>query len=341
MTLRMSRFPVLGLLLVSVLAPMFGLGCADRSKVVTIALPGTTLSFTSVFVAEDRGFWKEAGIDVKLDENWPGPQATNAVLAGNADFACVTAALFLKANARGQKLVAIANMQDRLPYEIVVLPAFAQRSHRVAGATAEERASVLRGARIAVDAPNGMPHTYLRYAANRAGLDADRDLVASPVAASAMLAALRSGQIDGIAAGPPLTAMARKEGLAVTVVSGPAGDFAELSPFNALLIIARPGFCESRAETCREVVAGVKKALAFMHEQQEETLALLRKRFEKIDPALVQETFRSLLESTPLTPIVGETGFVHAQDFLVGSKTLQDQEKLSSFASVYTNEYAR
>jgi ABC-type nitrate/sulfonate/bicarbonate transport system substrate-binding protein len=297
--------------------------------------------FSAAYVAEDKGFWKDAGVNVKLDLNWPGPQATNAVLAGKVDFACITAALFLKANARGQKLVAIANMQDRLHLEIVVSPAFAERAHLNASTTAEERARALRGARIAIDAPNGVPHTYLRYAANRAGLDVDRDLVASPVAFSAMLAALRSGQVDGITAGPPWSAMARKESSAVTVVSGPAGDFPELSPFNALLIITRPGFCESRAETCREVVAGAKNALGFMHEQQDETLALLRKRFEKIDSALVEETFRSLLESTPLTPIVGETGFVHAQDFLVGSKTLQDEEKLSSFASVYTNEYAR
>jgi len=341
MTLRMVRFPTLGLFLVSLFSGVCGPGCADRSTQVTIALPATAVFFSAVYVAQDKGFWKDAGVNVKLDLNWPGAQATNAVLAGKVDFACSTAAVFLKANARGQKLVAIANMLDRLPIEIVVSPAFAERAHLNAGATAEERGRALRGARIAVPEPNGLPYNYVRYAASRAGLDADRDLVASPIALPAMLAALRSGQVDGIAAGPPWTTMARKEGLAVTVVSGPAGDFAELSPLNALLIIARPGFCESHAATCRGVVAGGKRALVFMHEQQEETLALLRKRFENIDPAFVQEAFRSLLVSTPLTPIVGETGFVHAQDFLVGSKTLQDEEKLSSFASVYTNDYAR
>jgi ABC-type nitrate/sulfonate/bicarbonate transport system substrate-binding protein len=232
-------------------------------------------------------------------------------------------------------------MSNRLNAEIVLSPAFAERAHLRADATVEERCRALRGARIAVDTPNGMPHSQVKYAARRAGLDADRDLVVTPIAYPAMLPALRSGQVDGMAAGPPWPTMARKEGLAVMIVNFAAGDFPELSPFNALLIITRPGFCESRAETCREVVAGAKNALGFMHEQQDETLALLRKRFDKIDSALVEETFRSLLESTPLTPIVGETGFVHAQDFLVGSKTLQDEEKLSSFASVYTNEYAR
>jgi hypothetical protein len=67
----------------------------------------------------------------------------------------------------------------------------------------------------------------------------------------------------------------------------------------------------------------------------------LRKRFEATDPAVVQETFGSILEATPYSPIVGEAGFIHAQDFLVGAKALEENEKLSSFANVYTNEYAR
>jgi len=249
--------------------------------------------------------------------------------------------LFLKANARGQKLVAIANMLDRLNFEIVLSPAFAERAHLRPGATVEERSRALRGARIAVDAPNGLPHTYVRYAAGRAGLDADRDLVVTPIAYPAMLAALRSGQVDGMAAGPPWPSMARKEGLAETVVNGAAGDFPELSPFNAMMITARPGFCESRKETCRNVVAGVKKALAFMHERPDESLVLVEKHFERLDPALVKEAFERILESTPRSAVMDQTGFAHAQDFLIGSKVLQESEKLSSFAGIYTNDYAR
>jgi ABC-type nitrate/sulfonate/bicarbonate transport system substrate-binding protein len=89
------------------------------------------------------------------------------------------------------------------------------------------------------------------------------------------------------------------------------------------------------------VVAGVQKALVFMHEHQDETVALLQKRFEKLDPALVKEVFGWVLEATPRSTVIGEAGFAHAQDFLVGAKVLQESEKLSSFAGIYTNDYAR
>jgi NitT/TauT family transport system substrate-binding protein len=331
-------FPIQGLLLV---AMALGSGCADRSKEITIALSATSLNFSAVYVAEDMGFWKDAGVHVKLDLNWPGTAAINAALAGKVDFACVPGAPLLHANARGQKLVAIANISDRLNAEIVLSPAFAERAHLRADATVEERCRALRGARIAVDTPNGMPHSQVKYAARRAGLDADRDLVVTPIAYPAMLPALRSGQVDGMAAGPPWSTMARKEGLAVMIVNFAAGDFPELSPFNNIMIGTRPGFCESRKETCRNVVAGVKRALVFMHERPDETVALLQKRFERLDPALVKEVFGWVLEATPRSAVIGETGFAHAQDFLIGAKVLQESEKLSSFASLYTNDYAR
>jgi ABC-type nitrate/sulfonate/bicarbonate transport system substrate-binding protein len=89
------------------------------------------------------------------------------------------------------------------------------------------------------------------------------------------------------------------------------------------------------------VVAGVKRALVFMHERPDETVALLQKRFERLDPALVKEVFGWVLEATPRSAVIGETGFAHAQDFLIGAKVLQESEKLSSFASLYTNDYAR
>jgi ABC-type nitrate/sulfonate/bicarbonate transport system substrate-binding protein len=89
------------------------------------------------------------------------------------------------------------------------------------------------------------------------------------------------------------------------------------------------------------VVAGVKKALAFMHERPDETVALLQKRFERLDPALVKEAFGGVLESTPRSAVIGETGFAHAQDFAITSKSLEQTEKISSFAGLYTNDYAR
>jgi len=57
MTLRMVRFPTLGVVLVSLFAGVCGPGCADRGTQVSIALPATTLLFSAVYVGRRVGGW--------------------------------------------------------------------------------------------------------------------------------------------------------------------------------------------------------------------------------------------------------------------------------------------
>jgi NitT/TauT family transport system substrate-binding protein len=127
----------------------------------------------------------------------------------------------------------------------------------------------------------------------------------------------------------------------VTVVSSPAGDFPEMVPFNASLLVTRAGFCEKKPELCRQVVSGVKKALVLMHDRPDEATAVLKKRFDKTEPEVVDETFKMLLERTPRTPIVQESGFTRVQEYMLTSGTLQPAEKLASFAALYSNDYSK
>ena len=320
-----------------------GTACSKKTETTqqtSIAIPAQAINFAPDYVAADRGFWKAAGLDVKL-ETIDGIQTTNALLAGNVDFANITSVTFLRANARGQKLVAIANVLEGTQTEVVVSKAFAARVQLDPKASSDARAKLLRGARIAVDGPNGFPNIYLKYVAKHAGLDPDRDLVVSPIAPPAMLAALESGQIDGIAMAPPWTAMARSKGLAVTAVSSTDGDYPELVPLNHGLVVTRPGHCDAKPEMCRKMVDGLKKAIAFMHENPTETATLVQKRFEKTDPKIVEETLHSLMTRTPHDVTLSEAGFTNAQQFLVGAGSLREDEKLASFTALYTNTFAK
>jgi NitT/TauT family transport system substrate-binding protein len=310
-------------------------GGADEAS---IALPSTSLTFAPVYIASDKGFWKDAGVNVSV-RTIEGIQATNAVLAGNVDFANIVSPTMLKAQASGQKLVAIANTQDRVQVEIVVSKAFQERVHLDAAAPASERARLLRGARVAVDAPKSFVHNFVVYVARRGGLDPERDFVITPIAPPAMLAALRSGQIDAFAIARPWTSIARKSDGAATLVSGPRGDFPELTPFNYNLLVTRPGFCESKPTVCRKVVRGLKQSLGFLRQQPKDAAALLRPRFDKTDPDMIEETIVDLAAGAPETTSVGDEGFRHALDFMVGSGMIQPSEK-GAFTAPFTNAYS-
>lgn len=311
-----------------------------QTETASLAIPVLSLTFSPNYVAADKGFWRDQGLEVKFS-SIPGVGATNAVLAGSVDFTNTAASAFMRALARGQKLVAIGNTLERVQIELVLSKTFLQGRAFDPQAPVEARAKALKGAKIAVDAPNSIVHGYIRYAAKKAGLDPDRDVTITPMAPPAMIAAMRTGQIDGLAMSRPWPSMMRQEGVGVTVLSSPQGDFPELNPFNYNLIVTRPGFCEAKPSVCRKLMAGFNKALGFMHENQAETLAILGKRFDKTDPAMVKDAFDGVLAGTPRTAQVQEIGFTHAQDYMVNAGIMQADEVLKSFTGIYSNDYVK
>lgn len=324
----------------TLLAATCALPAAAQMEQATLAIPVLSLTFSPNYIADEKGFWKEEGLEVKF-QAIPGVGATNAVLAGSVDFTNTASSAFIRANARGQKVVAIANTLEKVQIEIILSKAFLDKKGFDTKAAVEKRAAFLKGAKIAVDAPNSIVHGYVKYASKKGGLDPDRDVTVSPMAPPAMLAAFRSGQVDGLAMSRPWPSVLRKEGIAVTVASSPLGDFPELNPFNYNLVIAKPGFCESKPSVCRKLINGFKKALAFMHDKPEETAAILRRKFDKTDPALVDEALKAVIEGTPRSPFVKEEGFTSAQNYMLSAGIMKPEEKLASFAGIYTNEYAK
>ena len=313
---------------------------AVHAQSTTLAVPTLSMTFAHTFIAADKGFWKDEGLDVKLP-SIAGVGATNAVLAGSADFTNTTAASFMRANAKGQHLVAIANTLEKVQVEIVLQKAFAEKQSFDATRPSDERAKALKGARIAVDSINSVVHGYVRYAARKAGLDPDKDIVVTPLQPPSMVAALKAGRIDGFAMSRPWPTMAVQDGLATVVVSGPGGDFPEINPFNYNLVITRPDFCASRKETCQKLVSGLQKAARFMREQPREAMALLQKRFDKSDPVLLEEAFRGIVSCTPQVLIASDLGFRNAETFMIVGGMITAEERLKTLDGLVQPEFVR
>jgi ABC-type nitrate/sulfonate/bicarbonate transport system substrate-binding protein len=86
---------------------------------IVMALPSATLTFSSAFLAQDAGFFNKEGLKVTTPIV-VGVGAANAVISGSADFTIGTGPVFLRAAARGQRMLAIANLIDRPLVELVL-----------------------------------------------------------------------------------------------------------------------------------------------------------------------------------------------------------------------------
>jgi ABC-type nitrate/sulfonate/bicarbonate transport system substrate-binding protein len=313
---------------------------AQGVEETSLAIPAFSLTFGSTFLADELGLWEKEGLKVKVS-TVAGVGSANAVLAGSVDFCAVTAATLVRAAARGQQLFAIAQLMDRMPQELALRKDVAERAGITPGMPIERRAQALRGRRIAIDSVNTINHLLVKYMAKKGGLDPERDLTITPMQPPNMLAALKSGAIDGFMMSPPWPVMAVRDGAAVTLASVPRGDFAELYPFSFVILVGRTGFCDAKPSVCRKMIAGYKRALALIHDQPAEAVAALRKKFDKTDPAVLADAFEVTRVASSRTGLIPEAGFKRAVEFQLDAGTLKSDEKVPPLGTLYTNKFVQ
>jgi ABC-type nitrate/sulfonate/bicarbonate transport system substrate-binding protein len=266
-----------------------GSGTAQAQTPVTIALPAQSLLFAPAYIAVERGLFREQGIDPKIIYV-AGPGVIPAVLGKSADFTMISGGIQISAAVRNQKLLAIANTQDRVTTDIVVRKVVADKLGVAASATALDKIKALKGLTVGIDAVNGLPHSFLRYLARKAGLNPETDFTITALQPQAMVAAMKSGTIDAMAFSPPFSLTAIADG-GVMWVTGSEVDLPEMKTFPYNVVLVRPDHCQAQAAICRGFVTAVRKAVALMKSDPAASLASLGKTFDKMDPAALQSSF--------------------------------------------------
>src|SRR5436305_2695072 len=171
---------------------------------ILLALPASTLTFSSSFIAEDAGFYKKEGLKVAT-RTLVGVGSPNAVIAGAADFTIGTGPVFLRAAASGQRLLAIANLVDRPLVELVLRKDVADSAGITDKMPFAERARALKGKTIGIQGVGSIVHAWERLVVNRGGLDIEKDVRIAPMDPPGMLAGLQTKALDGFATSLPFT----------------------------------------------------------------------------------------------------------------------------------------
>jgi ABC-type nitrate/sulfonate/bicarbonate transport system substrate-binding protein len=269
-----------------------------------------------------------------------GVGATNAVIAGSAEFSQAGGSTLTRAAARGQRLLAIANTAERNIVAISLRKEVAAAAGFDPSAPLEKRAGVLRGKTFGVGAINANPHAYLLVVAARAGIKPD-GLRVTALEGNAMMAAFQSGQIDGMSNSPPWPLRPVVEGTSVLIASGPAGDPPNAIPFAYNVVLTRPETCQKRRSVCVKVGQVFKEAIAYLHSNPEETKAILQKRFPNLSPALIAAAFDQLRMSAPKVPVVTREALDNADEFNIEAGMMKSADKLKSYDGLYTDEFVK
>jgi NitT/TauT family transport system substrate-binding protein len=306
---------------------------------IVIAMPNFTFTSTPNFIAEELGLWAKHGLRVKIIQI-AGVGATNAVIAGSADFVQAGGSTLTRAAARGQRLLAIANTAERNIVAITMRKETAEAAGFDAKAPLAKRAAVLRGKTFGVGAINANPHAYLLAVAAQGGVKPD-ELRVTALEGNAMMAAFQNKQIDGMSNSPPWPLKPVVDGLSVVIASGPEGDPPSAVNFAYNVILAKPETCEKRRSICVAMGAVVKEAVAYMHSHPAEVRAILGKKFPNLEPKLIEAAYAEILKSTPKVPVVTKESLGNADDFNIEAGMMKAEAKLKSYDGLYTDEFVK
>jgi NitT/TauT family transport system substrate-binding protein len=319
-----------------------GLGptCANSQEMdLIVALPAQTLTFSSAFIAEDAGFYKKEGLKVS-HRFLVGVASPNAVIAGSADFTIGTGPVFLRAAAQGQRMLAIANLLDKPLVEMVLRKDVAEAARITPGMPLAERAKALRGRTLGIQGVGSIVHAWERLVVSRGGLDVEKDVRIAPMDPPAMLPALENKAIDGYTTSLPFTTQAVVKGSAVMLASA-VTDAPDLLPFAYGLIYAKPETCTQNREKCARIVRALAAANRFIVEKPGEALATLRKRFDKMDQAVLATAWEVVSKAHASDIRVSVAGLDNAQKVSLEAKLLDPKDALKGFDGLHSDEFLR
>src|SRR5215471_13293177 len=239
---------------------------------VKIALSSRSIAFIDLYIAQDRGFFREEGLTAELIQV-SANAATAALVSGEVD-ALGAVGLAARASQSGLPIKVLAVTGHRALFWLVSRPEF-------------KTISDLKGTNLGITSRNGSQHLVANRLLSNGGLDPAKDVTTVVIGgAPALLQALIAGSIQVTALSPPTIIVARDK-FKMTVLADAPKDF----------ISTQGGFAVSdrdqaaKRELVRRMMRARTKAYRYFHENEKGTSETLAK-YTKLDFAIALETYR-------------------------------------------------
>lgn len=287
---------------------------AQPAQELTIGLSSTSFGTAGARLAKELGLFAKQGLDARFVVMESGNAATTAIISGSLNVVLSGPGELVVAQARGQKVVNVANTFGGASASLVLDKGVASKFGVRPNAAIDDRLKALDGLVLASTTATSSSTVSYNGAAKAAGANVRFVYMAQP----AMAAALERGAIQGYVAGAPFWAVPVVKGKGVLWISGPKGDLPpEHTPASAGNMQTMRGFAEANPELVQKLVSVFAELAKFIDEHPEEARAGLARVYPELDAETITLLFdseKSGWKARPLTPsdIRKEIAFVKA-----------------------------
>ena len=263
----------------------------------------TLLYYLPLTIAERRGFFKDQGLTVEIQDFGGGSKSLQSLIGGSVD--CVTGAYehTIRMQAKGQDIRAVCEL-GRFPAIVICV------RKELAGKV--KSAADFKGLKIGVTAPGSSTYIMAAYAMKKAGLNpADAAFIGVGSGASAV-AAVKRGDVDLISHLEPVIAKLEADGDVVTLIdtrteAGTKALFGGSNP--AAVVYLKQEFITANPNTTQAIVNAFMKSLKWLAQATPDDVAnSVPVEYHLGDRALYLKAIEASLESYSRTGIVAQAG---------------------------------
>ena len=284
----------------------------EKPKLVIGVGGKALLYYLPLTIAERKGYFKEAGLDVEINDFAGGAKSLQALVGGSVDLVTGAYEHTIRMQAKGQDIRAVL--------ELGRFPGSAIGVSKAKAATYKGPAD-LKGMKIGVTAPGSSTNMMANFVLAQAGLTPqDASFIGIGSAASA-LAAIRNGQIDAISHLEPVLSMREKDGDIKVVIDtrteeGTRALFGGSNP--AAVLYIKKEFIDKNPNTVQAATNALYKALQWIAKATpEEIAATVPEEYLLGDKTLYMLAAKNSKPTYSLTGIIPEAGMKSANDMLV------------------------
>ncbi len=325
---------VMGALLVTLAA---GGSAQVESPRITLAVGGQALYiYLPLTLAQQLGYFKEAGVDVEIVDVAGGARALEALLGGSASVVCGFIDHTIEMQAQG-KSIKMFVLYDRYP-------GLALAVTKAGLAKGIKGIADLKGGKIGVTAPGSSTYFFAQYLLAKNGVPVDEASYIGIGTAATAVAAARRGVVDALVNVDPTITILTKSGDAQILADtrttlGTLRVFG--GPYPAGGLYATPAFIERNPKTVQALTTASVKALHWIKFHSAEEIAdKMPDRFFQSDKSLYMASLKEDLEMFSLDGRIPLAGLQTIAKVLAAfDKTVVANPGRVNPAAAFTNEF--
>jgi NitT/TauT family transport system substrate-binding protein len=275
---------------------------AQGLRRVNVTIPALTESSITFFIAKQKGYWREEGLDVELIVA-RAAASIQGVIAGNVEFGTAGGSALLPIT-RGLPMTFLFTTFDRANFSLYAKPQI-------------RSVQELKAQRIGISSFGSGPDSLLREFLMDRGIDAGRDAaIVSVGSGMERFLALKTGAVDAAMLSPSAYIMAEEAGFRELVSFVKQGDSVYLQGG----VITRNSLLKSDSALVEKFIRGSLKGLLYVHANRAETIGLLSRTlkikqeiatriYDEIRPGVTQDgTVTEAQQKKSLAPFLGRAG---------------------------------